>query len=407
MYTVNMFYLRNALLCPLLQRRVMELKRASLILNTPPVTPRNSLLLTAPHSASASSSGEKMFDLQEFLTRGHELGNMRQSISEIETEYPLSNQPATEFRSQGSGISSQGLSQGLSTSQGLSQQSDGQSATELNVGANSNNNNNCDSSVGSSAFEARGISGHDSIMSMDEILNEFDVGVGVAPSVAAPPITRREGEYQLTLLHSTASQQMPTYSQQDVSNRTLSVQHHREHSRSFNSGLNTLTVPIDPALSRSSQTLPMSASTDMLSGEGTKPKKKGKEKSWIRKVGSKKKRHGSSEALSSTKDIAQKPPSGKTKKNKLLLEPRGPLYGGSNLELHRHSMNTACLSELTNVHQHSDTGASEVGEERGRRSSYVPAADDSVFLTDFLQHQISPGDMDDDEKSFWQEYGQI
>ena len=386
----------------------MELKRASLILNTPPVTPRNSLLLTAPHSASASSSGERMFDLQEFLTRGHELGNVRQSISEVETERPLSNQPATEFRSQGSGISSQGLSQGLSTSQGLSQQSDGQSAMELNVGANSNNNNNCDSSVGSSAFEARGISGHGSIMSMDEILNEFDVGVGVAPSISAPPITRREGECQLILLNSTALQQMPTYSQQDLSARTLTVQHHREHSRSFNSGLNTLMAPVDPALSRSSQTLPMSASTDMLNDEGTRPKKKGKDKSWTRKVGSKKKRHGSSEALSSTKDIARKPPSGKTKKNKLLLEPRGPLYGGSDLQLHRHSMDAMCLSELTNVHQQWDRGASsEVGEEGGRRSSLVPAADDSVSMTDFLQHQISPGDMDDDEKSFWQEYGQI
>ena len=45
----------------------MELKRDSMILNTPPITPHNSLLLTAPHSASASSSGEKMFDLQEIL----------------------------------------------------------------------------------------------------------------------------------------------------------------------------------------------------------------------------------------------------------------------------------------------------------------------------------------------------
>ena len=112
----------------------MELKRDSLTLNTPtpPVSPRNSLLLTAPHSASASSSGEKMFDLQEFLTRGHELGNVRQSISEVETERPLSNQPATEFLSQGSDDSDIG-SQGLSSSQELSQQSDMQAATELNV----------------------------------------------------------------------------------------------------------------------------------------------------------------------------------------------------------------------------------------------------------------------------------
>ena len=45
-----------------MQRRVMELKRASLVLATPPVTPRNSLLLTA-------SNSNQMFDLQEFLSK--------------------------------------------------------------------------------------------------------------------------------------------------------------------------------------------------------------------------------------------------------------------------------------------------------------------------------------------------
>ena len=45
----------------------MELKRASLIQNTPPSTPRNSMLLVPPTSGSNSSS--QMFNLQEFLTR--------------------------------------------------------------------------------------------------------------------------------------------------------------------------------------------------------------------------------------------------------------------------------------------------------------------------------------------------
>lgn len=385
----------------------MELKRASLILNTPPVTPRNSLLMTAPHSASALSGGEKMFDLQEFLSRGFESGSLRRSITE-ETDR-LSNQPATEFRSQGSGISSQGLSQGLSASQGLSQQSDGQAAMELNVGANSNNNNNYDSSVNSTGFEARGSSRHnDSIMSMDEILYEID-GVEVPPSVVTSSTSGREGEPQLTLLPSTASRQVPTSSQPDMSTRTLSVQHRREHSRSFNSGLNSLMIPVDPIMSRSSQTLPTSVSTEMLSDDSRRPKKKGKDKTWTQKAGSKKKRHGSSEALSSARDIAQKPPSGKPKKNKLLLEPRGPLYGGSDLGLNRHSV-AVCLSELTNVHQQCDAGASVVGEQGDMQSDLVPMAstdNDSLSLTNFLHHQMSPGSMDNDEKSFWQEYGQI
>ena len=50
-----------------LQRKVMELKRASLIQNTPPSTPRNSMLLVPQTTGSNSSS--QMFNLQEFLTR--------------------------------------------------------------------------------------------------------------------------------------------------------------------------------------------------------------------------------------------------------------------------------------------------------------------------------------------------
>ena len=45
----------------------MELKRASLIQNTPPSTPRNSMLLVPPQTASSNNS--QMFNLQEFLTR--------------------------------------------------------------------------------------------------------------------------------------------------------------------------------------------------------------------------------------------------------------------------------------------------------------------------------------------------
>jgi hypothetical protein len=46
----------------------MELKRASLIQNTPPSTPRNSMLLVPPQTTGSNSSSQ-MFNLQEFLTR--------------------------------------------------------------------------------------------------------------------------------------------------------------------------------------------------------------------------------------------------------------------------------------------------------------------------------------------------
>ena len=212
----------------------MELKRASLIINTPPVTPRNSLLLSAPHSAGPSSGGyhlghtpggvslggggggggERMFDLQEFLMRGFESGDVRQSITEVDEGLgdhglTISRQSATDFhQSQGSGMSSSqgGLSQGLS--QSLSQHSEGKSSSvggaatvELNMSANSNNNNsnNNDSTLlladddgggglaGGGGMVARDRS--ESFMSMEDILSEFDAGVGAAllPPAAVYP----------------------------------------------------------------------------------------------------------------------------------------------------------------------------------------------------------------------------
>ena len=62
-------YLKIEPCCPpLLQRKAMELKRASLIQNTPPSTPRNSMLLV-PSQTTSSNSSSQMFNLQEFLTR--------------------------------------------------------------------------------------------------------------------------------------------------------------------------------------------------------------------------------------------------------------------------------------------------------------------------------------------------
>ena len=403
----------------------MELKRASLILNTPPVTPRNSLLLSAPHSAGPTgghhgTGGERMFDLQEFLAR--ESGNIRQSITEVdETEQPLSSQVATEFQSQGSGISSQGLSQGLSQGMNLSQHSDARSAVELNMSANSNTNNNNDNDCNVSV-DGAGLGVGESILSMEDILAEFDSGVGQTLSQYT---SQRDEENRLALFPrdtSTATFQpphIPTASNRPVSHEeptmNLSVQHQRQHSRSFNSGLNRLTAPSDQGRSKQSLTLPKSVSTDMLSDTGTtvagaKKSRKGKDK--LQKGGgSKKKRYGgSSEALSVGDRTSRKPPSGKPKKNKLPLEPRGPLYGDSDVGLHRHSafVDSSHLSMLTNVHHCSkEVSTGNAGEgEGGKRLSLQPFTvdDESLSLEDFVQPQLSAGAHDE---SVWQEYGQI
>ena len=65
----------------------MELKRASLIQNTPPSTPRNSMLLMPPQTTGSNSSSQ-MFNLQEFLTRfdPEETPGMIREMEETESQ---------------------------------------------------------------------------------------------------------------------------------------------------------------------------------------------------------------------------------------------------------------------------------------------------------------------------------
>jgi hypothetical protein len=398
------------------RRRVMELKRASLIINSPPVTPRDSLLLSAPHSAghthlTPSGGGEKMFDLQEFLMRGFEPGgNVRQSITEVDeaggggAEEALQLQPATEFQSQGSGLSSSQLSQGLSQ---LSQHSEGKSsAAELNVSANSNTNNNnsnddgdgvwvYDSLGGGAAVMGGGRVRSESFMSLEEMMSEFEGSLGSsAPPPAGLPVPGSELRPHPQVLSdesatptpttmmspfyppssvasSTSNQHLASGEEESSPSRNLSAQHQRQHSCSFNSGLNRLTVPAEPPLHHRSQTLSFSksVSTDMLSGKGAaaktaKTRGRGRDKTKkgvaATAAGSKKKRHtGSTEVLSGRahRDASSlKPPPGRPRKNKLVLQPRGPLYGegGGSVELREHSAlmvesSSSHLSQLTHV----------------------------------------------------------
>ena len=453
----------------------MELKRASLIINSPPMTPRNSLLLSAPHSASHTSGGggggERMFDLMQFLGT---TANVRQSITEVDEGRDLQHQLAAEFQSQGSGMSSsQGLSQGLSQ---LSQHSDGgkSSVAELNTSLNSNtnNNNNDDTSV----FYSSGGGGlvvpddrggrvrSESLMSMDEVLGEFDMslattfsqsetGYGLGgeprPQPAATPTyestTHTATSTAVSLSSSSLSPPLPlptitthhsstthlTSPEAELSSRNLSVQPQRQHSQSFNSGLNQLLVPSEPRPRSQTLSLAKSVSSDMLSGRRTaataaKKKRKGKEKTTKGGAGSKKNKRqhtGSMEALSSGK-----PPLGRPRKNKLVLEPRGPLYGtdGGGTELRHHSAlmvesRSSHLSQLTHIDRQYDndttelppvstTGETEgVGREEEERrvlDLQVAADRESLSLSDFLQRPLSPSSVEG-EDAVVQEYGQI
>ncbi len=125
----------------------MELKRASLVLNTPPVTPRNSLLISS--SAVAGNNSGQLFDIQEFLNQfdSEDSGQgVIPEVEETESEQHFQNQPAPEL---------QPSQQAASAS--LPDETDSQTTTpvrlepggvEINTNNNnSNNNNNSEATV--------------------------------------------------------------------------------------------------------------------------------------------------------------------------------------------------------------------------------------------------------------------
>ena len=118
------------------QRRVMELKRASLILNTPPVTPRNSLLVTNVGN-SGPGIGANTLDLQEFLSlyEPEELQSAIPEVEETELEPRFQDQSSMEFQA------SQTSHQSISSLHSSSQSQGNEPPPELNVDANFNNNN--------------------------------------------------------------------------------------------------------------------------------------------------------------------------------------------------------------------------------------------------------------------------
>ena len=145
----------------------MELKRASLIIGTPPATPRNSLLLT--------SNSAMMFDLQEFLSNtntGSDSRSQRDTIHEVEetdTFDPLDKHPrgrevdfkssqhsmsqhsgsphpmSQHSKSSGSLHSSPSITSVLRNDQDQSITNPASIAGSLNENSSSNNNNSQDS----------------------------------------------------------------------------------------------------------------------------------------------------------------------------------------------------------------------------------------------------------------------
>ncbi len=122
------------------QRRVMELQRASLIIGTPPSTPRNSMLL----AAAPPSNSSQMFDLSEFLSK-FDPGDTPGTIPENEEFHQLNAAPSREFRTSQQSVSQRSKSSSslhsAPSQTSISSKTDGMPVI-VNPAANANFNNN-------------------------------------------------------------------------------------------------------------------------------------------------------------------------------------------------------------------------------------------------------------------------
>ena len=260
----------------------MELKRASLVLNTPPVTPRNSMLLN-PTSAGASSGN--MFDLQEFLNKldSTEHEGTPQSIPEVEeteSEQHFQSMPATEFQdAQPLQVSETGTSMEADTSTGAGAVAgavagagagaDAGNLPELNLEGNTNSSNNNEQVLLTLIPRAPTTSG----LLTNDPTYPSSTGDSTGPASSTPNATEGEttstttiswGDTSVINLPSTGGK---SAARQDL--RAVSSLGPADHSSTSSSYL----VPTKGSVGYESWTLPRSKSSDGLK------KGKGKEKS--------------------------------------------------------------------------------------------------------------------------------
>ena len=362
-----------------------------------------------------------MFDLQLFLK--HDSGDVRQSIIEVdEPQHQLAHQQATVFHSQGSGLSLSQHSDARSVelkSGSLSQHSDARSM-ELNLEGNTNNSNSHDTAV--IAVKSRNDSHNESLMSMDDILAEFDAGFDTAVSDGPP--AERVGDKQLAP-PPTCTSDIPVMSlegdtqgsvscnqQSNPATSFLLTHHHRrQHSRSFNSGLNELRGEMEG--STGIRQLPKSQSNEVLQDTGKKEKAKSSWKGRWRpgrgdlKKNKKKKQqdlHRSSETFPRNKDKSLKPPSGRPQGPKLVFEPRGPLFGGDELDSRKRSSSSSTeLEARTNSQVEEAAERGRVEATKRHSLQHISDGGDELSLVDMLR-SLSP---EPGEESYWKEYGNI
>ncbi len=358
----------------------MELKRASLIIGTPPSTPRNSMLLPVPPPSNSS----QIFDLSEFLSK-FDPGDASGTIPENEELQQLS--AARDFRTSQQSVSQRSKSssslQSAPSQTSLSSKNDGVPVI-INPAANANFNNNNNPPVPSIFFS----------------------GIGTqlsGPSSSTP--NSESNPFQDTSQISSQSYTGNFRPQQTLADEQLSL----TEALAFLEPLNE--VREEKSATVSASHMSRSKSTDAL-------KKDSKQKTKSRGL-FKRNFHRSTEGLvdeQKSKVNSGKPPMGKPAKSGKKIFEEKRRQSTSSLEakhVNEKRRSTPNLSALTDINQPRDLSQADQAFTPSKRKSYenVQFENDSDPFSKIdgsfssLYQPASVSSKIPEEESVWQEYG--
>lgn len=370
---------RSVLLCSYIQRRVMELKRASLIIGTPPSTPRNSMLL----AAAPPSNSSQMFDLSEFLSK-FDPGDTPGTIPEDEEFHQLTAAPTREFRT-----SQQSVSQRSKSSSSLHSAPSQTSISSKNdsmpviinpaANANFNNNNNPTLSL---------------------IFSESSSQVS-GPSSSTPTCDSTNGLADMLWKdNNSQSYTGDIHSRHSLANDQLSL----TEALAFLEPLNEEDAVMKRSASVSTHNMSKSKSSDALKKDA-KPKSKSKGLF-------KKNFHRSTEGVIAEQKFSGKPPVGKpfkTGKKNSAENTKRPILEVPHVNEKRRS--TPNLSALTDINQVGDSDQPLFKTEKRKSLENIQVKDEADPFSEVddcfssLSQPTSITSIISEEDSLWQEYG--
>ncbi len=384
---MNQFIVRDVSL----QRRVMELTRASLIIGTPPSTPRNSMLL----AAAPPSNSSQMFDLSEFLSK-FDPGDTPGTIPEDEELHQLTAVASREFRTSQQSVSQRSKSSSslhsAPSQTSISSKNDGMPVI-INPAANANFNNNNNATLDILFLESSSqVSGPSSSTPTSDSTN------GLADMLWKDTSKINS--------HSYTSNNHPRHS---LANDQLSLTEALAFLEPLNDGEDEV---VKRSASVSNRHISKSKSSDAL-------KKDAKQKSTNKGL-FKKNFHRSTEGVTIEQKIYGKPPVGKPFKSEKKNFSKDTKRQKNSLEVphvNEKRRSTPDLSALTDINQAGGLTPADQPFEVDKRKSF-----ENIQVNDTISDKADPfSEIDDcfsslsqptsitsiisEEDSLWQEYG--